>query len=152
MNALLNCSDFWEKNKSMGSQIFCPDSRNYLQILGARRVTWSKFHIEKLQIWSDLWTSLLLWRCVRGACVLIHTSLCQETKTAEMMLKILGATLQNLVDRDTRRLGFLHPCATVSLAECNAIVFLFPEYIPGISCFLVNAESTECILCVHTCL
>jgi len=95
---------------------------------------------------------VVIWRFVRGACVLIHTSLCQETKTAEIMLKILGATLQNLEGRATRRLGFLHPCATVSFAKCNAVVLLFPEYIPGISGFLVNAESTECILCVHTCL
>lgn len=92
-----------------------------------------------------------VWRFVCGACVLIHTSLCRETKTAEIMLKIYGATLQNSVGRATRRAGFLHPCATVSLAECNAVV-VFPEYIPGISGFLGNAESTECILCVHTCL
>jgi hypothetical protein len=45
--------------KSMGSQIFFPNSRNHLQILGARRVTWSKFHIEDPQSWSDLLTSLL---------------------------------------------------------------------------------------------
>jgi len=93
-----------------------------------------------------------VWRFVRGACVLIYTSLCQETKTAEIMLKILGATLQNLVGRATRRLGFLHPCAAVSFVECSAVVFLFPEYIPGISGFLGNAESTACFLCVHTCL
>jgi len=84
---------------------------------------------------------VVIWRFVRSACVLIHTSVCQETKTAEIMLKILGATVQNLVDRATRRLGFLHPCATVSFAECNAAVFLFPEYIPGISGFLGNEES-----------
>jgi hypothetical protein len=85
---------------------------------------------------------VVIRRFVRGACVLIHKYVCQETKTAEIMLEILGTTVQNLVRRASRRLGFLHPCATVSFAECNAVVFLFPEYIPGISGFLGNAEST----------
>lgn len=86
--------------------------------------------------------NLVIWRFVRDACVLIHTSVFQETKTAEIILKILGATIWNLVGRANRRLGFLHPCATVLFAGCNAVVFLFPEYIPGISGFLGNAEST----------
>ena len=68
----------------------------------------------------------LIWRFVRGSCVLIHTSVCQETKTAEIMLKILGATVQNLVERATQPSGYFHPCAAVSFAECNAGVFLFP--------------------------
>jgi len=33
---------------------------------------------------------VVIWRFVRGSCVLIHTAVCQETKTAEIMLKILG--------------------------------------------------------------
>lgn len=86
--------------------------------------------------------NLVIWRFVRGACVLIHKSVCRETKTAEIMLKILGATVQNLVGCVIRCLGFLHPCASISFAEYNAVVFLFPEYIPGISDFLGNAEST----------
>jgi hypothetical protein len=41
------------------------------------------------------------------------------------MLKILSATVQNLVGRATRCLVFLHSCATVPFAECDAVVSCF---------------------------
>jgi hypothetical protein len=43
---------------SRGAEI-CQNSSRHLQILGARRVTWGKFHNENPQFCSDLWTLLL---------------------------------------------------------------------------------------------
>ena len=49
------------------------------------------------------------WRSLLGTCELIHIFVCKD-KTAVIMLKILGATVQNLGARATWHQGFMHPC------------------------------------------
>jgi len=39
---------------------FCQISRNHLEILVARKVTWKKFYSEDPKFWSDLWISVAL--------------------------------------------------------------------------------------------
>jgi len=50
----------------------------------------------------------VIWFFLLRPCKLVHISLCSE-KTAIIMLKILGAAVQNLVTWVTRCLGFMHP-------------------------------------------
>jgi hypothetical protein len=86
-------------------------SRSHLQILHMRSVTWSKFDIEDPQLWSDLWTSLL-----PDAFCLVHvnwyTLLYVRGKNCITMLKILDATIQDLVTPVTRCRRFVNPCST----------------------------------------
>jgi hypothetical protein len=77
--------------------IRCPQifqkSRSHLQILGARRVTWSKMDTEDPQFWSDLPLSAAFCS-MHGNW---YTFSYVRTNNAKIMLKILGATVQKLV-------------------------------------------------------
>jgi hypothetical protein len=53
------------------------------------------------------------WRFLLGAHELIHVSICKRKKTAIIMLKILGTTIQNLAAFATKHLGFVYPRCTV---------------------------------------
>ena len=44
-------------------------ARSHFQILGARTVTWSKFHTENQEFWSYLWLSL-----ISGVCYSVHVN------------------------------------------------------------------------------
>lgn len=77
-----------------GPQIF-RISNSCLQTLGARSMTWSKFHTEHPQLWSDQLHSLLFGTS-HHACEL-NAFLYIRDKTAIIMPKISGATIQNWV-------------------------------------------------------
>jgi hypothetical protein len=85
-------------------------SRSHLEFLGSRRVTWSKFHTEDPQFWSELWTSLL-----SGTFCSLHFNW-YTGKTAIIVQKILGTALLNLVTWVTRCPGFVHPWVWHSLS------------------------------------
>jgi hypothetical protein len=73
-----------------GGQIF-QKSRLHLRILGATSVTRTKFYKENPRFCSDL---TITCRCLLGVFELII-----QAKTAIILLKILGATVQYLVAR-----------------------------------------------------
>ena len=83
-----------------GTHIF-QTSRNHFQIWGTRSVTRSGFNTEDLKFWSNL-----------GTCYLVFFTWCTYTDiefactgiNAIFMVKISGATVQNLVSQTTRNL------------------------------------------------
>lgn len=99
-------------------------SSSHLRILGARWVTWSKSHTGDSQFWSDLWTHsyLALSTC---ACNLTDIFLLEE-ETATIILKIMGATVQNLVAGwpDARIL-----CTPAKLCMITLVWFLYLGFV-----------------------
>ena len=62
-----------------------------------------RFCTNDPQSWSHLWAWLCIWSFLLGTCEVIHIF------ASIIMLKILGATVQNLVARANRRRGFYTP-------------------------------------------
>jgi hypothetical protein len=81
--------------------------RSHNQILGTRRVLWSKFHTKDAQFYSDLCTSVLPGAPL-SACALIHI-FGGEVKECNKVLKMLGATVRNLASRATGCSRFVQP-------------------------------------------
>lgn len=77
------------------------------RVVDARRIIWSKFLAENPQFWSDPWT-LPLFGAFCSAHVNWYTFVYLR-KTAIIVEKILGATIQNLDPRATGPPGFVHP-------------------------------------------
>jgi hypothetical protein len=92
-----------QRVKSKGLQIF-QKPRSHLQIIEARRMTKSKFHIEDPQPWSDLRTSF------SGAFCRVHE--CKERKNC-------SSCVQNIRHHCTKfnRLGDQGPRICESLAK-----------------------------------
>lgn len=78
----------------MSSQIF-QKSRSYIQILGARRWHEGIFHTEDHHFWNGLQNSLfwIFWLVNVNWYIRLYV----REKTAVIMLKLLDATVQNLV-------------------------------------------------------
>jgi hypothetical protein len=100
-------------------QIF-QKSRCHFEILGARRVAWSKFHTGDPQFWSGLWILLL-----SGAFCFLHVNWYtffyeRGKKTAIIVLKIFVATIQNFVMWATGHPRFVHFCLCDCLLHCMA--------------------------------
>jgi hypothetical protein len=93
-----------------------------ITILGFRRVARSKFATGDPQSWSDLWTLLLIWRFLLGACELIYFYV--QKSTALIMLKILVATVQNLVARVTSRPDLCTPGVACGWKLCPLLAYL----------------------------
>ena len=77
-------------------------------------MTWSKLH-KNPQFLNDLWTSL-----VSGTFYMMHMNwytflFTSQKKTAVIMLKISGATVQKLVTQATGHLWTVHPWSTILL-------------------------------------
>jgi hypothetical protein len=53
--------------------------------------------------------NLIVWRVQLHACELMPNFVCKENKIAVIVLKILGATIQNSVAGATRCPGFVCP-------------------------------------------
>jgi hypothetical protein len=72
------------------------------------------------QPWIDLCTALLSGTLIR-ACELNHIFVCVEkgrgSGTAIIMLKVLGATIQNVGFCMTRHSGFVHPLPVLTTAS-----------------------------------
>jgi hypothetical protein len=90
---------------------FFQKSRSHLQILGTTMMTWSKFRTDSPQFWSDLWTIML-----SGPFCLVHvnwyTFLYMKKNAVNTMLKMLGATAQNLVNQVPK---IFPPCLNVQI-------------------------------------
>lgn len=88
-----------------------------LQVLGAGRVTWSKFHTETKQFWSDLWTSLI--------------SLCMWTDTQFFMPRKGNSSnySENFVCHCTHVVSWMITClGFVPSTQMFVRIFLFGIY------------------------